>query len=69
MSSGAVAETVADAALDQALVRIGELSQRLWAVQAAHAPEPGRGLRRQARCRCCHAAFPCPTTRVATGAR
>jgi hypothetical protein len=62
-------ETVADAALDQALVRIGELSQRLWAVQAAHAPQPPRGLRRRPRCAGCHQQFPCPTAKVAAGAR
>lgn len=62
-------ETVADAALDQALVRIGELTQRLWAVQDAHRPEEARGLRRRPRCRGCHHAFPCPTARVADGDR
>lgn len=62
-------ETIADAALDQALGRIGELSQRLWDVREAHLPEPARGLRRRERCRGCHQEFPCPTAKVAVGAR
>jgi len=62
-------ETVADVALDQALVRISELTERLWAVQEAHRPGATGSWGRPPRCRGCHRAFPCPTSQVAAGAR
>lgn len=61
------AETVADAALDQALERIGELSNRLWAVQHAHRPRATRGWHRASQCHECGQAFPCPTSRLVSG--
>lgn len=64
-------ETLADVALDEALVKIGELSHRLWAVRTAHRPAAGRlGLPGRPRVRCtgCGRAYPCETARAARGA-
>ncbi|MCW2620907.1 MAG: hypothetical protein JWL64_509 [Frankiales bacterium] len=65
-------ETLADVALDEALVKIGELSHRLWAVRTAHRPGPGRLAclpgRPRVRCTGCGHPYPCETARAARGA-
>lgn len=58
-------QVLADRALDEALLRIGELSGRLWAVRLAHRPVRRR-LGRD-RCAGCGAPSPCPTARLAAG--
>lgn len=55
----------ADAAFDEALARIRELSVRLHAVLDLH--DPRRTLLGGRVCRCCSRAFPCPTVRRAAG--
>ena len=49
---------VDDAALDDALERVRELSLRLWAVRGVHRPR--RGLL-GVRCSACRSAHPCVT--------
>jgi hypothetical protein len=56
------AAPVADAALDDALSRIAELSRRLHAVSDLHAPR--RTLLGTRVCRACARPAPCPTVRV-----
>jgi hypothetical protein len=51
-----------DAALDEALERIAELSTRLHAVRDLH--EPRRTLLGACVCRACARTFPCPTARL-----
>jgi hypothetical protein len=52
-------------ALSDAVDRVRELSVRLWAVRAAHAPV--RGLLGRLRCGTCGEPHPCTTQRVASG--
>ena len=53
-----------DGVLELAVLRVRELSERLWAVRAAHP-----AVRRLGRTRCagCGHAHPCPTLRAAGG--
>ena len=51
-----------DAAFDEALARIRELSVRLHAVLDLH--DPRRTLLGARVCRCCSRRFPCPTVRA-----
>lgn len=75
-TGGKVAETggeepaLADAALEDALVRIRELSGRLWEVRRVHAPVAARSLLGGPRVRCaaCGSACPCPTLRAVDAA-
>jgi hypothetical protein len=65
----AFVQTVADVALDDALVRIRELSGRLWEVRRVHAPVPVRSLRGpRVRCAACGQACPCPTRQAVDAA-
>jgi len=59
---GPVSETPV---LSDAVDRVRELSVRLWAVRAAHAPV--RGLLGRLRCGTCGQPHPCATLRVAAG--
>ena len=52
------ADAVEDAALDDALERVRELSLRLWAVRGVHRPR--RSLL-GVRCSACHQPHPCGT--------
>lgn len=56
------ADADVEAAFDDALARIRELTLRLWAVREAH--RPVRGFRRAVRCGTCRARYPCPTLRA-----
>ncbi|MGN6687809.1 MAG: hypothetical protein ACTHK1_09755 [Actinomycetales bacterium] len=53
---------VEEAALDEALARIGELSFRLWAVRDRHSP--ARTWLGRVRCRSCGQLYPCETVEV-----
>ena len=64
-------ESVADVALDQALARIGDLTERLWAVRGEHRPVRRRTPlgRTVERCAACGTPAPCATARAASGQR
>ena len=62
MTTATTADRVLDAALDDALARIAELTGRLHAVSDLHAPR--RTLLGARCCRACQRAWPCPTVRV-----
>ncbi len=51
-----------DPALTDAVDRVRELSLRLWAVRAAHAPAPR--LLGGERCSCCREPYPCRTVQA-----
>lgn len=54
--------------LDDALSRVRELSERLWAVRDSHPPVRTR-FRRICRCATCRAPWPCPTIQAADNRR
>lgn len=62
VASGSRLAGAADPALDDALLRIAELSGRLHAVADLHSPR--RTLLGSRSCRACGKSFPCPTTRL-----
>lgn len=60
------AGAVEDAALDEALARIAELTARLHAVADLHVPR--RTLLGTRACRACARAWPCPTSQASRSA-
>ncbi len=58
----------ADPALDEALVHIGDLAERIWAVRRLHAPARRRGWRGRTACAGCGHALPCPTLQAVAAA-